>query len=1141
MKKAKRMIVSALTAIALMAQMCPPVSAAAEVTYRSYSWNGSALVSENITTSNYKTLTWGDSELTTGTYVVSDNIVLYDRLNVAKDAVVNLVVLPGNTLTCKEGISCGYDKNNKYGTLNIYGTGKIVTTGKENAAGIGGDNDETNGYITVHGTEIEATGGKHAAGIGGGEGGKDPNENSPTIKIFDGKITATGGIDGAGIGGGDEQPGARTYIYGGDITASSKKHGAGIGGGDEEGTYGVWIYGGKVTATGGDHGAGIGAGEEGGSMRSGDNGGVNILGGNVTAKGGEGAAGIGGGWGENVSGEINISGTATKLNVTGGYNGAGIGSGGCNNSLKKGDMKATITISEGSDSDISIISGAQGAGIGAGEGGNVSGKVFINGGRIKIKGYYGGAGIGGGCEAGQFFVGGEGGTVYIGGGDLTIHVCDYEGKAEAIGSGANDYVSGTVYIAADNNKTRKYMRVSYNKDNGDFFSPPAEPNATAKAGDRTGKCHSNCSLFITECPHTDHNGNSGLTYTIVGDQHQKKCKYCGLNETEAHKGSDCECGYMSGTCTVTLVESGNSYAYVARNQEFELPDYENRALFGNVIPTPFYRVTGWKLSGDTSGKVYEQGENVKITKDMTFTSVKEDLYRINFDTLVNGSFRADLTDDAVYAAAGEVFEFGVDADPGYSVSKVTYKIMDGVDTNYNYVYSDPIEIEPDNGKYQLTLPAFTETSGIKNNMIVISAEFTKDENCVYISEGISNGTVTIDGVDLVNDKTPPTPFPKDETVTLKVQPAEGYVLKKLSCLKANGSEVELTQDPEDETKYTFTMPDESVMVSAKFESIDAVDSSLYGYSLSLDGDIGVNFYMALDEEVAESNTAYMEFTIPNGTDTETQKVYVNKQTADPSQPYAAKTEYNGNTYYVFKCRVSAKDMASTITAQMVDGSGDNKEYTYSVMEYAAFLIQHADKNGDEMAREYARALPLVKAMLNYGAAAQEYFNVGDVLANSGLEEEEKELNVTAENINAPWDKESGLCINESEVTFEGTTLSLKSETTLSLYFTGDLDNASFSCYTEVSENADWMGKKFFTVEKKKSGKYTIVRIRGIAAKYLGNSFTVTWGNPSVTYSPLNYCYEAVNSSTSKAKLKNVCKALYLYWQAAQAYFSGGNN
>ena len=70
----------------------------------------------------------------------------------------------------------------------------------------------------------------------------------------------------------------------------------------------------------------------------------------------------------------------------------------------------------------------------------------------------------------------------------------------------------------------------------------------------------------------------------------------------------------------------------------------------------------------------------------------------------------------------------------------------------------------------------------------------------------------------------------------------------------------------------------------------------------------------------------------------------------------------------------------------------------------------------------------------------------------------------------------------SEAEFNGATLSLQSQTTLSLYFT-DTDKLTFSC---VDENNDVR-----TVETKKNGSTQIARIRNIAASELQNSFTVT--------------------------------------------------
>ncbi len=105
---------------------------------------------------------------------------------------------------------------------------------------------------------------------------------------------------------------------------------------------------------------------------------------------------------------------------------------------------------------------------------------------------------------------------------------------------------------------------------------------------------------------------------------------------------------------------------------------------------------------------------------------------------------------------------------------------------------------------------------------------------------------------------------------------------------------------------------------------DLVDMGLgehiYGHSISLDGDIGVNFYVELTDKLLASKTAEMVFTIPNGSESETETLPVKDVTADDSN----KLVVGGKTYYKFKCSISAKDMASTITAQLVDGEKPGK-------------------------------------------------------------------------------------------------------------------------------------------------------------------------------------------------------------------------
>ena len=160
-------------------------------------------------------------------------------------------------------------------------------------------------------------------------------------------------------------------------------------------------------------------------------------------------------------------------------------------------------------------------------------------------------------------------------------------------------------------------------------------------------------------------------------------------------------------------------------------------------------------------------------------------------------------------------------------------------------------------------------------------------------------------------------------------------------------------------------------------------------------------------------------------------------------------------------------------------------------------------------------------MLNYGAYAQIYFDKNpDDPANASLSEKEKALGDVT--ITAP---ESAIDLPDG-VIFEGATLSLRSETTLSLYFTSSVD-LTFSCEGRA-------------VEEAASGSYQIARIRDIPAKQLLNSFTLQISaeeaNGSVTYSPVNYCYKVLDGGTDNENLINVVKALYRYAQTATAYF-----
>ena len=298
--------------------------------------------------------------------------------------------------------------------------------------------------------------------------------------------------------------------------------------------------------------------------------------------------------------------------------------------------------------------------------------------------------------------------------------------------------------------------------------------------------------------------------------------------------------------------------------------------------------------------------------------------------------------------------------------------------------------------------------------------------------------------------------------------------------------------------------DSDTVLTANYEYF----ATLAGYTLSLDGDISIKFYMRVADPGADD--PYMEFTVPGASEEySTQKVYLSD----------AGTEVVDNvTYRVFTCHVEAKEMAQPVMAQMHWGDKTSSEYTYSVKEYAEFILANADKSDT-----YKKAESLVKAMLNYGTEAQKYFGKSAPYANDTdymNDDDRTVVPLSADSIIA----EQAVIPDMQGVTFEGASLSLKSETTLSLYFKSKTA-LEFVC----AEKSD--------IETFTSGGYQILRIRGIMADELDElmTVTVTCGGQSYTikYSALNYCKNVLGGN--HPDLVNVVSALYKYREEAEAY------
>jgi len=288
--------------------------------------------------------------------------------------------------------------------------------------------------------------------------------------------------------------------------------------------------------------------------------------------------------------------------------------------------------------------------------------------------------------------------------------------------------------------------------------------------------------------------------------------------------------------------------------------------------------------------------------------------------------------------------------------------------------------------------------------------------------------------------------------------------------------------------------------------------SLYGRSITLKDNIDVNYYMEMSDSVFEHD-AYLEFKIGG-------------QTYKLNASDAAEVNENGKTLYKFSCPVNAAQMSDTIETRIVIDNKTEEEYSYSVKEYATELLSKSN--------EYpAETIKLVKALLNYGTAAQNFFKYNtDKPANAGLSDTDKAV------ANADFAAYKAVIKTDSAnsqsngLTYYGSSLICKSEMTVRHYFMVnegcDINNYKFSYV-----NAD--GNEVSLTPKKASDGVYCVDINGIMARNLNSNYAckVTGKNKNcifeLDYGPFSYSQKVIDSGNSSNELKNLVNALYWYW------------
>ena len=318
------------------------------------------------------------------------------------------------------------------------------------------------------------------------------------------------------------------------------------------------------------------------------------------------------------------------------------------------------------------------------------------------------------------------------------------------------------------------------------------------------------------------------------------------------------------------------------------------------------------------------------------------------------------------------------------------------------------------------------------------------------------------------------------------------------------------------------------------------------FSLSFEDEIRVNFYYTVSDATYITEHGMLVFySDPGAVDFSKADAVYNQPISDPTEAY----------YGVSTAGIAAKEMGDTryyvAYAKLDDGSYVYSNiYGYSPRQYAMNMLGRSTTSDKQKV--------LCVALLNFGAAAQEYFGYKtDALMNAELTDEQKALVVPYDKtlftgaVEAEESKLGAFAATATGFSEMGATVSLEGAFSVNYYITPDAtvdrDMTLYIWTPEAYAAADTLtadnASETMTMVARSDGSYW-GQVSNIAAKCLDDTYYVaavytgadgnTYCTGVIAYSVSQYC---LNKAVDGSEMQQLAGATAMYGYYAKQYFA----